>query len=1019
MKTIKKFWGVALVVVLLSSLFVAATPVSAAEALRWEVKLDAPSPMTLTIAAGTDPVDYDFNGSVAFACTGAALLQSANGGATWSPATAKAQAALPGMTFHHVAIAPDDANIIVAANNTAFIVISENGGATWTNMGIPNNVGANATLAVLNDVKISPTVSGGIRYVVAYGVTNTGTAGIYYYNYGAGVGAWKEAIQDFNRTVGTPPVIGTEDNAVAFEFSPNFSSDLMGLAVTANLPGGAGDTLKLQMLNFNLLGTWNTETGYPIPVYTSLGVLAVQSASIALGPDYDGSDESMRIAFVGAAITDGGAAAQLGGVWRCIDNTAAVQILGATAATPINSVAFDGTNIAAGAYDTNNVYRCDSPLSSSTTFLSARGLKRIGIDDAGNDLVQVMFRGETLYGAKVGAASAISKSTDYGNVWNDYTLLDSALTTINDIYVGPSGDPWYIAATNANSMSVYRMSAFSVTRVLCVAVTAPAQFMQFDGIATDGNLLYASDLEATGSSAIYYTDNGGLTRWTSRTNLPCVVIADVAVENASTVYIGQAASNTVYKSTNKAFSFGPGVDCKMILGNTIYDMKSIAEGQMVIGGTLGGVTYTTDGGATYTNLVGVIAGGPNIVTASGLAAGDYIFAANVANKTVHRCILGPSNPVGEFKDMNAPAQVSGETNGALVYTNGVLYALSSNATGNWLNRTLVPTIPAATHAAVFWSTQFPGNAAGNMGVLPEGMRASTGSSGNIILYTWDTITQTVYYLDDTVALASPTLQGPADKSLIQIVSPLTAAVSNVNFLWDRLSLSTNYLLQIALDSTFSQIVVNAAVGSPAPVVSSIQLGNQFIPGNTYYWRVSATTPFTSGWSEVRSFIVQPSAASVPVVSSPAIGSIVTNTQPAFSWSPVAGGTSYKFQLDDNIDFASLVYTVDTPVTGVQLPSATKLTVGKTYFWRVKSLTPVESDWSTVANFIVAEAAQPTSTGVPTITFTQPPATTTVITFPTTEPPDQVSPAYIWAIIIIGAVLVIAVIVLIVRTRRSV
>ena len=128
---------------------------------------------------------------------------------------------------------------------------------------------------------------------------------------------------------------------------------------------------------------------------------------------------------------------------------------------------------------------------------------------------------------------------------------------------------------------------------------------------------------------------------------------------------------------------------------------------------------------------------------------------------------------------------------------------------------------------------------------------------------------------------------------------------------------------------------------------------------------------------------------------------------------------YRFELSTSSDFATTVYTTDTAGAGVGLPSNITLERGTTYFWRVKALTPVESDWSTVANFIVAEEA------------VEPPPTTTTIVLPTQEPPtittftvppdvvEKVNPAYIWAIIIIGAVLVIAVIVLIVRTRRSV
>jgi hypothetical protein len=183
-------------------------------------------------------------------------------------------------------------------------------------------------------------------------------------------------------------------------------------------------------------------------------------------------------------------------------------------------------------------------------------------------------------------------------------------------------------------------------------------------------------------------------------------------------------------------------------------------------------------------------------------------------------------------------------------------------------------------------------------------------------------------------------------------------------------------------------------------------------------------PLGSAFSETRSFIVQPSAASVPTVSSPENGGSIDNVQPAFSWTPVSGCTLYKFELSTNAAFLSFVYEAEVPTAGAQLPTVVELERGETYYWRVKALQPVESDWSTVSNFVVAEEPPaPTppvvieTTPAPVIEIQAPPPTPEITLQPPAE--EVIAPAYIWAIIIIGAVLVIAVIVLIVRTRRSV
>jgi len=132
---------------------------------------------------------------------------------------------------------------------------------------------------------------------------------------------------------------------------------------------------------------------------------------------------------------------------------------------------------------------------------------------------------------------------------------------------------------------------------------------------------------------------------------------------------------------------------------------------------------------------------------------------------------------------------------------------------------------------------------------------------------------------------------------------------------------------------------------------------------------------------------------------------------------------YQFQLSADPAFATTL--VDEQLANAGIMPAVTLERGKTYFWRVKALLPVDGDWSTVANFMVAKAAAaPTppvvieQTPAPVINIpAAPPAQ--VIEIPPAPAVEKIAPAYIWAIIIIGAVLVIAVIVLIVRTRRSV
>jgi len=114
------------------------------------------------------------------------------------------------------------------------------------------------------------------------------------------------------------------------------------------------------------------------------------------------------------------------------------------------------------------------------------------------------------------------------------------------------------------------------------------------------------------------------------------------------------------------------------------------------------------------------------------------------------------------------------------------------------------------------------------------------------------------------------------------------------------------------------------------------------------------------------------------------------------------------------------------VTSVYQPAA-ELDYASTYYWRVKGLgTSTTTDWSPVTGFTTM--AEPVEAAPPVVIQTMPapiieipPAQPApIIEIPAAPPaPAPIAPAYIWAVIIIGAVLVIAVIILIVRTRRIV
>jgi hypothetical protein len=105
----------------------------------------------------------------------------------------------------------------------------------------------------------------------------------------------------------------------------------------------------------------------------------------------------------------------------------------------------------------------------------------------------------------------------------------------------------------------------------------------------------------------------------------------------------------------------------------------------------------------------------------------------------------------------------------------------------------------------------------------------------------------------------------------------------------------------------------------------------------------------------------------------------------------------------------LVITGESPVNAWAI--TTDLEYGTTYYWRVRSVADgIKSGWTSFGFTTVAEPEPP-------IVIPPQPTPTIIVPTPQVIVPEQAVPVYVWAIIGIGAVLVIAVIVLIVRTRR--
>jgi hypothetical protein len=221
-------------------------------------------------------------------------------------------------------------------------------------------------------------------------------------------------------------------------------------------------------------------------------------------------------------------------------------------------------------------------------------------------------------------------------------------------------------------------------------------------------------------------------------------------------------------------------------------------------------------------------------------------------------------------------------------------------------------------------------------------------------------------------------------------------------------------------------------------------------------------PYSSRWSSELDFITV-EAIAMPENQVPVNGMQEAPLLPSFVWSTVSNAVSYEFELSADPAFGSTVVqtTIAAPTTAYTC--TTELEYDTNYYWRVRAVsdTGTKSVWC-FSNFhtrieeippvtveppptpeIDITLPQPTVTVIPPDVIVEPPDVTVIPPDVTVVPPEiivevpppvsvvvtevpapeivteEITPIYIWIIVAIGAVLTIAVIILIIRTRRVV
>jgi hypothetical protein len=405
---------------------------------------------------------------------------------------------------------------------------------------------------------------------------------------------------------------------------------------------------------------------------------------------------------------------------------------------------------------------------------------------------------------------------------------------------------------------------------------------------------------------------------------------------------------------------------------------------------------------------------------------------------------------------------------------GIWYITSNNNSTN-----LVPG-PQIWYTSDLLNIPFSGllqsDAVGMSGIFPfpYGTGLIKDASGNSVFYTLvnkGTVTSGVFAASQGLSTLSPngypyqvltytnTLLNGVKTTAPDGKTPAGTSISTSNGTFDQVDFSwtpvsynnPKYHFQVGYDKAFNSIASTAnnsilnnfnAAGQansttvidlnylPSNSVSAVPLS----PGKTYYWRARVEYPVVSKWSDPIMFTTVVTSSTSGGIDqsgriSPVNGATNIPVTPAITWGSVPGVTGYDFKISTDPTFADASKLIDSFTnknTTVYAPSK-PLNPNTTYYWEVRALNGTAAgDW-VISAFTTQVTGVPTSTAgappasQPVITVVVPPASqpNIVVTVPpnTLPAPAPATPAYIWVIIAIGAVLVIAVIVLIARTRR--
>jgi hypothetical protein len=504
---------------------------------------------------------------------------------------------------------------------------------------------------------------------------------------------------------------------------------------------------------------------------------------------------------------------------------------------------------------------------------------------------------------------------------------------------------------------------------------------------------------SNGSPTIWWSEDGG--QYFTERSTPLAVDAWVVADD-KTLFLGcyDGSNGLVYRSGNAGLSYSPAA----IVGNQPLNSIVLSPDHdhddiILVGSSSGWVYLSTDNGTWFEPVPAEATSPP--LTGNVFVAFDTKFAENetiyatsdTPDQGIYRFIIGQST---NWELIDGTLPTGGMISGLETANSGPLYATNAKADGG-IERCLNPTYNLGpTFETV---TRGLDDNATLMGLWLNGNQLwSMDTTNNRLLTYSDTLTE-------PVSLVAPADRAPG------IGTINSDTISDVRLDWEGLDGATDYCWQIDYDTDFSSVPSGFEGETEA---SSAQLP-PITSATTYYWRVRATEPVLSPWSDKWSFTTSMGSETVaPKPYAPEAGATGVPTRPVFQWSAIADADRYELVLDTDSSSANPVIA---KLDEQALPSTawqceTELNYGTTYYWKVRAVSPDSlSAWSATYAF--------TTESLGTIAAAPDPAPSS----PSSPPPETKPDMTDWliylgiALLVTMVALLATMIMLLVRMRR--